>query len=59
MARNPYRARGRMKGYTTAANKRRIAKGGTDAGWLWVLGFITLPMGVGVVFIIMAIIMEA
>ena len=58
MTRNPYRARGRMKGYSIASNKRRIARGGTNAGWLWVLGFITLPLGIGILIIVMAIIIE-
>ena len=59
MARNPYMARGRMKGFYSAADKRRIAKGGKDAGLLWVLGFVTLPLGIGVILIILAIMIEA
>ncbi len=59
MGRNPYRARGRMKGYSTASDKRRIARGGSDTSLLWILGFITLPIGIGVIFIILAIMMEA
>ena len=53
--RNPYRARGRMKGYSIAADKRRIARGGKDVWWLWVLGFVTIPVaGIGFILMIIA-----
>ena len=56
--RNPYRARGRMKGYSIAADKRRMARGGVDTSWLWIIGFVTAPMGIGILLIIIAIGLE-
>jgi len=56
--RNPYRARGRMKGIAGSKERERLKRGGTNTAWLWIIGFVTLPIGIGVIFILTAIIIE-
>ncbi len=47
-----------MKGIGISKDRQRRANGGVDTSWLWIIGFVTMPIGIGVFFILVAIALE-